>query len=119
VFALFPALAERRHLQAGVLSGGERQQLAIGMALMVSPRLLLLDEPSGGLAPVVVAKVFESIRRINREHGTAILLVEQNLRQAFGIAQRVYVLRSGRIVYGGDPDQLEQDDSVRKAILGF
>jgi branched-chain amino acid transport system ATP-binding protein len=119
VFDLFPVLLERRKAQAGVLSGGERQQLAIAMALMTSPRVLLLDEPSGGLAPMLVEKVFQSIQRINREYDVAILLVEQNLHQAFGIAQQVYVLRSGKIAYSGPTEELERDDSMRQAILGF
>ena len=117
--ALFPILRERQYAQAGTLSGGERQQLAIAMALMTSPRVLLLDEPSGGLAPLLVERVFQSIRQINQERGTALLVVEQNLRQAFGIAEQVYVLRSGSIVYSGDPDKLEHDESLRQAILGF
>lgn len=119
VFDLFPILLERRRSQAGVLSGGERQQLAIAMAMMTSPRVMLLDEPSGGLAPMLVEKVFQSIRQINREFGVAILLVEQNLHQAFGIAQQVSVMRSGRIVYNGTPEEIERDDSMREAILGF
>ncbi|HZU04613.1 MAG TPA: ABC transporter ATP-binding protein [Chloroflexota bacterium] len=119
VFELFPVLLERRRQLAGTLSGGERQQLAIGMALMTSPKVLLLDEPSGGLAPMVVEKVFESIRQINQQWGAAILLVEQNLRQAFALAQRVYALRNGRVVYHGTPGELERDASLREALLGF
>ena len=118
-FQLFPVLADRRGAQAGLLSGGERQQLAIAMALMTSPRVLLLDEPSGGLAPLMVQRVFEAIVRINQEHGTAILVVEQNLRQVLGIARKVYVLRSGRLAYEGTPQSLEHDDAARGAILGF
>lgn len=119
VFDLFPVLRERRRMLAGVLSGGERQQLAIAMALMTSPRVLLLDEPSGGLAPMLVEKVFQSIQRINREYGVAILLVEQNLHQAFGVARQVYVLRSGSIAYSGPTAELERDTAMREAILGF
>ena len=119
VFDLFPILKERRGAHAGTLSGGERQQLVIGMGLMTAPTLLLLDEPSGGLAPLMVEKVFQVIRQINQESGLAILVVEQNLVQAFGVAQEIYVLRSGQVVYGGESAALDRDESARQAILGF
>ncbi len=117
VFALFPRLAERRKQLAGTLSGGEQQMLAIGRALMSRPRLLLLDEPSLGLAPMLVKAIFETIKEINRQ-GVTILLVEQNARAALKLAQRAYVLETGRIVLSGPSHELLQDERVRKAYLG-
>lgn len=117
IFERFPRLAERRRQLAGTLSGGEQQMLAIGRALMARPKLLLLDEPSMGLAPIVVAQVFSLIRQI-RESGTTLLLVEQNARQALHIADRAYVLETGRIVVAGPADQLAQDPDVIGAYLG-
>jgi branched-chain amino acid transport system ATP-binding protein len=117
VFALFPRLAERRKQLAGTLSGGEQQMLAIGRALMSKPRLLLLDEPSLGLAPMLVKAIFETIKEINRQ-GVTILLVEQNARAALKLAQRAYVLETGRIVLSGPSHELLQDERVRKAYLG-
>jgi branched-chain amino acid transport system ATP-binding protein len=117
VFALFPRLAERRKQLAGTLSGGEQQMLAIGRALMSKPRLLLLDEPSLGLAPMLVRAIFETIKEINRQ-GVTILLVEQNARAALKLAQRAYVLETGRIVLSGPSHELLQDERVRKAYLG-
>lgn len=117
VFALFPRLAERRHQLAGTLSGGEQQMLAIGRALMSSPRLLLLDEPSLGLAPLLVRAIFQTIREINRQ-GVTILLVEQNVRAALQLAHRAYVLETGRLALEGPAEELRRDPRVRKAYLG-
>jgi branched-chain amino acid transport system ATP-binding protein len=117
VFELFPRLLERRAQHAGTLSGGEQQMLAIGRALMTRPKLLLLDEPSMGLAPILVEEVFSIIRDINRQ-GTTILLVEQNALMALGVADRGYVLQTGRIVRSGDAKTLLEDEEVRKAYLG-
>jgi branched-chain amino acid transport system ATP-binding protein len=117
VFALFPRLLERRGQVAGTLSGGEQQMLAIGRALMARPRLLLLDEPSMGLAPVLVEQIFETIRDINRQ-GTPILLVEQNAAMALTIAQRGYVLETGRVVLAGSAPELAENEEVRRAYLG-
>jgi branched-chain amino acid transport system ATP-binding protein len=117
VFVLFPRLAERRAQQGGTLSGGEQQMLAIGRALMTRPKLLLLDEPSMGLAPILVEQIFAIIADINRQ-GTTILLVEQNALMALGIANRGYVLQTGRIVQSGPAADLLKDPEVRKAYLG-
>ena len=117
VFELFPVLAERRTQDGGTLSGGEQQMLAIGRALMSQPRLLLLDEPSMGLAPLIVAKIFEIIAEINAA-GTTVLLVEQNAAQALKLAQRGYVLETGSIVMADDAQTLLSDDRVRAAYLG-
>jgi branched-chain amino acid transport system ATP-binding protein len=117
VFVLFPRLRERLTQVAGTLSGGEQQMLAIGRALMASPRLLLLDEPSMGLAPVLVEQIFATIDDINRQ-GTTILLVEQNASMALSIADRGYVLETGAIVLAGDAADLSQNADVRRAYLG-
>jgi branched-chain amino acid transport system ATP-binding protein len=117
VLTLFPRLAERLKQQAGTLSGGEQQMLAIGRALMGKPRLLLLDEPSMGLAPMVVAQIFEIIREI-KESGVTVLLVEQNAAQALALADRGYVLETGEIVLQGTGQELLADDRVRAAYLG-
>jgi branched-chain amino acid transport system ATP-binding protein len=117
VFALFPRLRERRAQVAGTLSGGEQQMLAIARALMASPRLLLLDEPSMGLAPVLVEQIFETVQDINRQ-GTTILLVEQNAALALDVAQRAYVLETGSIVLSGAAADLARDQDVRRAYLG-
>ncbi len=117
VFALFPRLAERRRQLAGTLSGGEQQMLAIGRALMSRPRLLLLDEPSLGLAPMLVRAIFETIKEINRQ-GVTILLVEQNARAALKLAHRAYVMETGKIVLWGPSHELIKDERVRKAYLG-
>jgi branched-chain amino acid transport system ATP-binding protein len=117
VMTLFPRLRERTSQQGGTLSGGEQQMLAIGRALMSRPRLLLLDEPSLGLAPILVQQIFAIIREI-KESGTTILLVEQNALQALSIADRGYVLQTGQVVLAGPADELRQDETVRKAYLG-
>ncbi len=117
VTTLFPVLAERRRQLAGTLSGGEQQMLAIGRALMTTPRLLLLDEPSLGLAPIFIGHIFEIIREINRG-GTAVLLVEQNASKALAIAGRAYVLETGRISMSGSAADLRADPRVQAAYLG-
>jgi branched-chain amino acid transport system ATP-binding protein len=117
VFDLFPRLKERTRQEAGTMSGGEQQMLAIGRALMSRPKLLLLDEPSMGLAPVLVERIFEIIREINKQ-GTTLLLVEQNANVALEIASRGYVLESGAIVNSASASELRDDPSVREAYLG-
>jgi branched-chain amino acid transport system ATP-binding protein len=118
VYALFPVLAERHHQRAGSLSGGEQQMLAIGRALMSRPKLILLDEPSMGLAPVMVLRLFDLIRRI-REEGYTILIVEQNVRQVLRLVDRAYLLEVGRIAVEGRADELSEQDFVRKAYVGL
>lgn len=118
VYALFPALAERRHQRAGSLSGGEQQMLAIGRALMSRPRLILLDEPSMGLAPVVVLRLFDLIQRV-RQEGYTILIVEQNVRQVLRLADRAYLLEAGRLKMEGRSDDLSEQEFVRKAYVGL
>jgi len=117
VFSLFPRLQERSHQVAGTLSGGEQQMLATGRALMANPRLLLLDEPSMGLAPVLVDNIFETITRLH-ESGTTILLVEQNARMALQVAGRGYVLQSGAVVLSDSAENLRRNETVRQAYLG-
>jgi len=117
VFELFPRLKERFHQIGGTLSGGEQQMLAMGRSLMASPRLLLLDEPSMGLAPILVDEIFAVIRRINST-GTTILLVEQNAYKALGIAAKAYILETGKIVKSGPASDLMKDDAVKAAYLG-
>ena len=118
IYTLFPVLAERRHQLGGTLSGGEQQMLAISRALMARPRLLLLDEPSLGLAPLLVKLIFQIIRKINAEQGTTILLVEQNANMALRIAHRGYVMETGRIVMEGAADTLMHNEDVKRAYLG-
>ena len=117
VFSKFPRLKEREKQQAGTLSGGEQQMLAIGRALMNRPEMLILDEPSMGLAPLVVKDIFDTIVEINKS-GTTILLVEQNANMALSIADRAYVLETGNIVLSGDSKELLEDDSIKSAYLG-
>jgi branched-chain amino acid transport system ATP-binding protein len=117
VFTLFPRLAERKSQRAGTLSGGEQQMCAIGRALMAQPKLLLLDEPSMGLAPIFVEKIFEIIREIN-DQGTPILLVEQNALMALDTADRGYVMETGRIALADDAKRLRENEEVRKTYLG-
>jgi branched-chain amino acid transport system ATP-binding protein len=119
VFQLFPILAERRSQDGGTLSGGEQQMLAISRALMARPRLLLLDEPSLGLAPLVIKHIFEIIKKINREHHTTVFLVEQNANLALHTADRGYVMENGRIIMEGPAAQLLADERVRQAYLGI
>ncbi|NLD55775.1 MAG: ABC transporter ATP-binding protein [Burkholderiaceae bacterium] len=118
VYSLFPRMRERRHQAAGTLSGGEQQMCAIGRALMSGPRLLLLDEPSAGLAPVVVQSIFSLIRRIRAE-GYTVLIVEQNVRQVLGVVDRAYLMETGRMRASGTSAQMQDNDAVRKAYLGI
>jgi len=119
VFSLFPRLAERRKQLAGTMSGGEQQMLAIGRALMTAPRLLMLDEPSLGLAPLVTTQILDTIKRLNHEYGTTILLVEQNVAHALAMAHRAYVIENGSIVLEGTGQELARDPAVRRAYLGL
>ena len=119
MYGYFPVLAQRRHQQAGTMSGGEQQMLAIARALMVRPRLLVLDEPSFGLAPLMVKAIFDIVERINREQGVGMLLVEQNAAIALRLASRAYLLETGRIVISGSAEQLRNDEAVRRAYLGY
>ena len=118
VYERFPRLLERQNQYAGTLSGGEQQMLAIGRALMARPRILLLDEPSMGLAPLLVKEVFEVVRHLNENSGTTILLVEQNARMALHVAHRAYVLQSGRITHSGTAEDLRNDERIIEAYLG-
>ena len=119
VFHYFPALAERRRQIAGHLSGGEQQMLALGRALMARPRMMLLDEPSLGLAPILVESIFEIVQRINRDEGTTILLVEQNARLALSVADYGYVMEGGRVVLEGTADELRTNEDVKEFYLGL
>jgi branched-chain amino acid transport system ATP-binding protein len=119
VFGYFPILRERRKQLAGTLSGGEQQMLAIGRALMARPRLLLLDEPSLGLAPLIASSIFEIVRTIHRDSGAAVLLVEQNAVAALDISHRAYVLEAGRVAVSGSSAELKQHDGVRRSYLGY
>jgi branched-chain amino acid transport system ATP-binding protein len=119
VLAMFPRLAERRKQMAGTLSGGEQQMLAIGRCLMSQPRLVMFDEPSLGLAPVVVQNVMEIVRDLNREGGLTVMLVEQNVAQSLSLADRAYVLENGRIAMSGTGKELLADDRVRRAYIGL
>jgi branched-chain amino acid transport system ATP-binding protein len=119
VYSYFPVLRERRQQQAGTLSGGEQQMLAIARALMLRPRLLLLDEPSFGLAPLVVQNIFAILRRINRDDGVGILLVEQNARLALDLASQAYLFETGRVVLAGPAAGLRADATVRRVYLGY
>ncbi len=118
-FEVFPRLRERREQRAGSLSGGEQQMVAIARALMSRPKLLLCDEPSLGLAPLITQELFGIIASLNRDKGLSVLLVEQNANLAMKIARRVYLIETGRIVASGSSDELSADDSIRKAYLGF
>jgi len=119
VFSLFPILAERKNQDGGTLSGGEQQMLAMSRALMARPKLLLLDEPSMGLAPLIIKQIFEIIRKINEESNSTIFLVEQNANQALQIADRGYVMENGRIILTGKADALLKNDDIQKAYLGI
>ncbi len=118
VYAIFPRIKERSRQKAGTLSGGERQMVAIARALMARPRLLMLDEPSLGLAPIVVDETFAVIEQINRQ-GVTVLLVEQNVQECLALAQRAYVLENGRIVHEGNGQDLLKDERVKRAYLGL
>jgi branched-chain amino acid transport system ATP-binding protein len=117
VYEIFPRLYERRKQSAGTLSGGEQQMLAMGRAIMAKPKLLLLDEPSMGLAPLMVQTIFEVVRDINKE-GTTILLVEQNANMALSVANRAYVIETGRVILSGTPDELHASEEIKNAYLG-
>ena len=119
VFTLFPRLLERRDQAAGTMSGGEQQMLAIGRALMSRPKLLLLDEPSFGLAPLIVQEIFGIMRRIRAESGVGILLVEQNANLALELADRAYLLETGHIVMSGLAAEIRQDEAIRRSYLGY
>ena len=119
VHEYFPKLKERAQQQAGTLSGGEQQMLAIGRALMLRPKLLLLDEPSFGLAPLIVDSIYQILERINRSDGISILLVEQNARRAMDLATTFYLLETGHIVLQGEPGEILENEAVRRAYLGY
>jgi branched-chain amino acid transport system ATP-binding protein len=119
VYGYFPVLRERRTQVAGTLSGGEQQMLAVARALMRRPRLLLLDEPSLGLAPLVVREIFRIVRAINRDEGVSVLLVEQNAAIALALADHAYLLETGRVVMSGPAADLQRDESIRRSYLGY
>jgi branched-chain amino acid transport system ATP-binding protein len=119
MYAYFPRLKERRKQQAGTLSGGEQQMLAVSRALMLRPKLLLLDEPSFGLAPLVVQELFEIFRAINVQDGVSMLVVEQNAALALKLAQRAYLLETGRVVISGSAEEIRGNESVRRSYLGY
>jgi branched-chain amino acid transport system ATP-binding protein len=119
VYRHFPRLKERRAQQAGTLSGGEQQMLAVGRALMLRPRLMLLDEPSFGLAPLIVEELFTILGRVNREMGVAMLLVEQNAALALELAHHAYLLETGRVVMDAPAAVLGADESIRRSYLGY
>lgn len=118
VLQTFPVLKQKLHAESGSLSGGQQQMLALARGLMVDPKVLLLDEPSLGLAPKVVAEIFELIRAINQDHGTAIFVVEHNIKSVLGIVHRAYVLDKGRVVVEGTPEELRGTDILEKVFLG-
>ena len=119
VLDYFPWLESRRSQQAGTLSGGEQQMLALARAVMQRPRLLLLDEPSLGLAPLIAAEIFRIVRELNEREGAAVLLVEQNARTSLAVAARAYVLEVGEVAYSGGSDELAEQDSIRRSYLGY
>jgi len=119
VFGYFPRLKERYRQQAGTLSGGEQQMLAIGRALMLRPKLMLLDEPSFGLAPLVVQELFEILRTLNKEEHVSIFVVEQNASLALDLADQAYLLETGRVVMAGPAHEIRQDENIRRSYLGY
>ncbi len=119
MYGYFPRLKERKRQQAGTLSGGEQQMLAVSRALMLRPKLLLLDEPSFGLAPLVVRELFEILRRVNEHEGVSMLLVEQNASLALELADHAYLIETGRVVLSGPAQDIKRDDGVRRAYLGY
>jgi branched-chain amino acid transport system ATP-binding protein len=119
IFGLFPRLAERRRQQAGTLSGGEQQMLAIARALLMRPSLLMLDEPSFGLAPLIVQELFDILRALNREENVSILLVEQNASLALDLADHAYLIETGRLVIKGPARDIRDDETVRRSYLGY
>jgi len=119
MFGYFPRLKERRHQQAGTLSGGEQQMLAVSRALMLAPKLMLLDEPSFGLAPLLVRELFQILRRINEVERVSMLLVEQNAAMALDLADHAYLMETGRIVQAGKSSELKANDAVRRSYLGY
>jgi branched-chain amino acid transport system ATP-binding protein len=119
IFKLFPRLDERRDQQAGTLSGGEQQMLALGRALIMRPRVLLLDEPSLGLAPLVVREIFRILSELNEQEGLSVLVVEQNANLALASAHRAFVLETGRVVVEGETAELREHPTVRKSYLGY
>ncbi|MGI6005658.1 MAG: ABC transporter ATP-binding protein [Christensenellales bacterium] len=118
-YGIFPRLYERKQQQAGTLSGGELQMLAIARALMTRPKLLLMDEPSMGLSPILVEEIFRTIHKLNVEHGVTILLVEQNAQMALHVSHRAYVIETGQIVFSGRSRELRRDSAIKKAYLGL
>ena len=119
IYGYFPRLKERRHQQAGTLSGGEQQMLAVSRALMLRPKLLLLDEPSFGLAPLIVKEIFGIMRAINKSEKVSILLVEQNAAMALDLADRAYLIETGNVVLSGTADEIKQNEAVRRSYLGY
>jgi branched-chain amino acid transport system ATP-binding protein len=119
VYRYFPRLVARRHVKAGYISGGEQQMLAIGRALMARPRLMLLDEPSMGLAPMLVAEIFEIMGRLNREEGVSVLLAEQNAAMALRVARYAYVMENGRVVLDGEARALSENEDIKEFYLGL
>jgi branched-chain amino acid transport system ATP-binding protein len=119
MYAHFPVLKQRHTQQAGTLSGGEQQMLAVARALMLRPRLMLLDEPSFGLAPLIVEELFENLRRLNRERRVGMLIVEQNAALALDLAEHAYLLETGRIVMAGPAQEIGKDEGVRRSYLGY
>lgn len=119
IYGIFPRLSERKIQLGGTLSGGEQQMLAIARALMAKPEVLLLDEPSMGLAPVIVEEIFKTIKRVNRDYKTTILLVEQNAQMALAVANRAYVIEVGEIMMEGTADELKHNDEIQKSYLGI
>ena len=119
VYEYFPRLRERSSQQAGTLSGGEQQMLAIGRALMLRPRLMLLDEPSFGLAPLIVQEIYQIMRRIREQEGTSMLLVEQNANIALSLADHAYLLETGDVVMSGESQTIRDDENVRRSYLGY